>query len=87
MQASTIYFSNGKSSQHMDGVITAQFRNSPNDPSGFVFKNCKIKGEGGYKTELGRAMGAYARVIIANSYLSDAVRPEGWSQRKYVGHE
>ncbi|XP_058747088.1 probable pectinesterase 55 [Vicia villosa] len=85
-EASTIYFSNGKSGQYMDGVITAQFRNSPNDPSGFVFKNCNISGTG-YKTELGRAMGAYARVIIANSYLSDVVRPEGWSQRRYVGQE
>ncbi|CAK8561000.1 unnamed protein product [Lathyrus sativus] len=86
-EASTIYFSNGKSGQHRDGVITAQYRDSPKDPSGFVFKNCNIKGTRGCKTELGRAMGAYARVIIANSYLSDAVRPEGWSQRTYVGHE
>ncbi|KAL5062182.1 hypothetical protein RYX36_023919 [Vicia faba] len=86
LYASTIYFSNGKSSQLRDGVITAQYRDSPNDPSGFVFKNCNISGTG-YKTQLGRPMGAYARVIIANSYLSDVVRPEGWSQRTYVGHE
>ncbi|CAK8561001.1 unnamed protein product [Lathyrus sativus] len=85
-EASTINFSNGKSSLHQDGIITAQFRDSPNDPSGFVFKNCNISGTE-YKTELGRAMGAYARVIIANSYLSDAVKPEGWSQTTYVGHE
>ncbi|CAI8607415.1 unnamed protein product [Vicia faba] len=85
-EASTIYFSNGKSSQLRDGVITAQYRDSPNDPSGFVFNNCNISGIG-YKTQLGRPMGAYARVIIANSYLSDVVRPEGWSQRTYVGHE
>ncbi|XP_050918227.1 probable pectinesterase 29 isoform X2 [Lathyrus oleraceus] len=85
-EASTIYFSNGKSSLHQDGVITAQYRNSPNDPSGFVFKNCNISGTG-YKTELGRPMRPYARVIIAYSYLSDVVRPEGWSQFKYVGQE
>ncbi|CAI8607414.1 unnamed protein product [Vicia faba] len=85
-EASTIYFSKGKSSLQQDGVITAQYRDSPNDPSGFVFKNCNISGTG-YKTQLGRPMGAYARVIIANSYLSDVVRPEGWSQLTYVGHE
>ncbi|XP_058745631.1 probable pectinesterase 29 [Vicia villosa] len=85
-EACTIYFSTGKSSLHQNGVITAQYRDSPNDPSGFVFKNCSISGTG-YMTELGRAMGAYARVIIANSYLSDVVSPEGWSPLAYVGHE
>ncbi|CAL5196276.1 unnamed protein product [Lathyrus oleraceus] len=85
-EASTIYFSTGKSGLKKNGVITAQYRDSPNDPSGFVFKNCNISGTGG-KFQLGRAMDAYARVIIANSYLSDAVKPEGWSQTTYVGHE
>ncbi|CAI8607413.1 unnamed protein product [Vicia faba] len=85
-EASTIYFSPGKSGLKNDGVITAQYRESPNDPSGFVFKDCNITGTGG-KFQLGRAMEAYARVIIANSYISDAVRPEGWNQTTYVGHE
>ncbi|CAK8561004.1 unnamed protein product [Lathyrus sativus] len=85
-EASTIYFSTGKSGLKKDGVITAQYRDSPNDPSGFVFNKCNISGTGG-KFQLGRAMDSYARVIIANSYLSDAVKPEGWSQTIYVGHE
>ncbi|KAL5062180.1 hypothetical protein RYX36_023917, partial [Vicia faba] len=85
-EESNIYFSMGRNGPKRDGVITAHYRNSPNDPSGFVFNRCKISGFGG-KFQLGRSMGAYARVIIANSYLSDAVRPEGWSQRTYVGNE
>lgn len=86
MQACTILFSMGKYGPKRDGVITAHERDSPNDPSGFVFKNCNISGTGG-NVQLGRAMGAYARVIITDSYLSDVVRPEGWSPRTYVGHE
>jgi len=86
LQASTIFFSMGKNGPKRDGVITAHQRDSPNDPSGFVFKNCNISGTGG-KVQLGRAMGAYARVIITDSYLSDVVSPEGWNPRAYVGHE
>ncbi|XP_057432528.1 probable pectinesterase 55 [Lotus japonicus] len=85
-EASTIFFSMGKFGPKMDGVITAHERDSPNDPSGFVFKNCIINGTGG-KAELGRAMAAYSRVIIANSFLTNVVRPGGWSSRKYAGHE
>ncbi|KAK7288488.1 hypothetical protein RIF29_01948 [Crotalaria pallida] len=61
-----------------DGTITAQKRETINSPTGFVFKECYITGING-KAELGRAYGPYSRVIIANSYLSDVVRPEGWS--------
>ncbi|XP_004516153.1 probable pectinesterase 29 [Cicer arietinum] len=85
-EASTIFFSMGKYGPKRDGVITAQQRNSPNDTSGFVFKNCNISGTGG-KTQLGRALNAYARVIITDSYLSDVIRPEGWSSVTFVGHE
>ncbi|GAU43134.1 hypothetical protein TSUD_348550 [Trifolium subterraneum] len=84
--ASTIFFSMGKYGPKKNGVITAHERDSPNDTSGFVFKNCNISGTGG-KTQLGRAMGPYARVIISDSYLSDVVRPEGWGPREFVGHE
>lgn len=86
MQDSNIFFSMGRNGPKSDGVITAHYRNSPDDPSGFVFNRCKISGYGG-KFELGRAMEAYARVIVANSYVSDSVKPEGWSPRLCVGHE
>ena len=81
MQASTINFSMGLGPK-MDGVITGNERDS-DDSSGFVFKNCNITGTGG-KAELGRSLNGYARVIIANSILSDVVRPEGWSA---LGHD
>ncbi|CAL5196274.1 unnamed protein product [Lathyrus oleraceus] len=83
---SNIFFSMGRNGPKSDGVITAHYRKSPDDPSGFVFNRCKISGYGG-KFELGRAMEAYARVIVADSYVSDSVKPEGWSPRLCVGHE
>ncbi|XP_027357239.1 probable pectinesterase 29 [Abrus precatorius] len=85
-EASTINFSMGKSGVKINGVFTAQERKSPNDTSGFVFKNCNITGTGG-KAILGRSLKAYARVIIANSFLSDVVSPEGWSAVTFAGHE
>lgn len=67
------------------GYITAQKRNSSDDPSGFVFKYCVITGSG--KTYLGRAYGGYSRVIFLKSLLSDVVKPEGWNAWSYVNHE
>ncbi|KAL5140524.1 putative pectinesterase 29 [Glycine soja] len=85
-EASHIHFSMGKDGPERDGVITAHKRQTPNDTSGFVFKNCNITGAKG-KTMLGRSLRPYARVIIAYSFLSNVVTPQGWSARTFVGHE
>ncbi|GLT42656.1 hypothetical protein SLA2020_166450 [Shorea laevis] len=58
------------------GCITAQGRNSSDDPSAFVFKQCTFDGFG--ETLLGRAYGLYSRVIIYDSYLSNIIQPQGW---------
>ncbi|XWS76673.1 hypothetical protein CRYUN_Cryun01aG0197700 [Craigia yunnanensis] len=68
-----------------NGYVTAQARNSSDDPSGFVFKSCMFTGTG--KTYLGRAYGAYSRVIIYKSALSDSIIPSGWDAWTYVNHE
>jgi len=67
------------------GYITAQFRNSSNEPSGFVFKGGRIDGIG--KVNLGRAWGPYSRVIFWGTYISSVVLPEGWDAWDYKGHE
>ncbi|XVF72764.1 hypothetical protein PTKIN_Ptkin12aG0146600 [Pterospermum kingtungense] len=67
------------------GYITAQARNSSDDPSVFVFKSCVFKGTG--KAYLGRAYGAYSSVIIHNSVLSVSIIPDGWDAWTYVRHE
>ncbi|KAL4369329.1 hypothetical protein GQ457_05G001590 [Hibiscus cannabinus] len=71
--------------EYPNGYITAQGRNSSEDPSGFVFKYCNFVGSG--KTYLGRAYGPYSRVIIYKSALSDMIVPAGWDAWDYVHHE
>ena len=86
MQGCEINLTAGKyAPEYPNGYITAQGRNSSDDPSGFVFKSCVFMGTG--KTYLGRAYGAYSRVIIYNSELSDSIIPYGWDAWTYVSHE
>ena len=60
------------------GYITAA--STPEDqPFGFVFSNCKITGEPGVKTFLGRPWRIHAGTIFLNTEMSDVVRPEGWN--------
>ncbi|XP_078442032.1 putative pectinesterase 29 [Wolffia australiana] len=59
-----------------DGWITAHGRNSANDTSGYVFKNCNITGTG--KTHLGRPWGPLSTVIYYESFMADIVVPQGW---------
>uniref|UniRef100_A0A7N2LD05 pectinesterase n=1 Tax=Quercus lobata TaxID=97700 RepID=A0A7N2LD05_QUELO len=86
-EQSVIHYSLGTygHGSHDTGYITAQGRDSADDPSGFVFKECVILGEG--KAYLGRAWRAFSRVIIANSKLSDIVVPQGWNAWFNVGYE
>lgn len=60
----------------VNGAITAQHRMSPKENTGFYFVGCKITG---VKTcTLGRPWGPYSRVILAQTYMSGAVLPQGW---------
>ncbi len=60
-----------------NGYITAA-STPQGQPFGFVFANCKITGEPGVKTYLGRPWRAHAAVTFLNTEMSDVVRPEGW---------
>ncbi|KAJ8560466.1 hypothetical protein K7X08_022326 [Anisodus acutangulus] len=59
------------------GSVTAQSRYSANENSGFVFVEGKVYGIGG--VYLGRAKGAYSRIIFAKTYLSKTIVPQGWT--------
>jgi pectinesterase len=60
-----------------DGYITAA--STPVDrPFGFVFSRCRITGEPGVKTYLGRPWRAFSAVTFVRTEMSSAVRPEGW---------
>ncbi|GAB2277419.1 hypothetical protein Dimus_012126 [Dionaea muscipula] len=65
------------------GYITAQGRNSPDDPSGFVFIGCYVSGNG--STYLGRAYGSYSRVVFRKTYFDDVIQPLGWDSWFYGG--
>jgi len=64
-----------------DGYVTAA--STPQDtPFGFVFSNCKIDGESGVKTFLGRPWRVHASTTYLNCEMSDVIRPEGWNDWK-----
>ncbi|XP_042490733.1 probable pectinesterase 29 [Macadamia integrifolia] len=52
-------------------------QNSANDNSGFVFKAGRVFGNGNEHTDLGRAYGAYSRVIWYGTKVFDVKVPEG----------
>jgi len=60
------------------GYITAA--STPVDsPYGFVFSNCKITGEPGVQSLLGRPWRTYASTIYLNCEMSDVIKPVGWN--------
>ncbi|XP_017429921.1 probable pectinesterase 66 [Vigna angularis] len=70
---------------NLPGFVTANGRESADDPSGFVFEGGSIVGK--VKVNLGRAWKPYARVIFKNTYFSDNVTPQGWVAWSAAGNE
>ncbi|XP_043710317.1 putative pectinesterase 52 [Telopea speciosissima] len=60
------------------GFITAQGRKSAEEMTGFVFKAGRVVKNGNAHSYLGRAYGAYSRVIWYDTKFSDVVVPQGW---------
>ena len=73
------------SSQLPQGYITAQGRESSDDPSGFVFEQGKISGT--VQPYLGRAYGPCYRVIFQETTMDAEVVHEGWYAWRYPGKE
>ncbi|KAK9161754.1 hypothetical protein Syun_008095 [Stephania yunnanensis] len=80
-----IYLSTGDYGFAGPGSITAQRRDSGNDPTGFVFKYCTVDGK--VQAILGRPWGPYSRVVFFQSKFSDVIVPAGWDAWTYVGQE
>ena len=64
-----------------DGYLTAA-STPDNVPFGYVFDHCKVTGETGVKTFLGRPWRIYASTTFLNTEMSVVVRPEGWNDWK-----
>jgi len=76
--AATAWFENCEIHALRDGYLTAA--STPADSLfGYVFSHCKITGEPGVKTWLGRPWRIYASVTYLNCEMSDVVRPAGWN--------
>eukprot|EP00850_Spirogloea_muscicola_P007486 SM000038S14299 [mRNA] locus=s38:114564:117385:+ [translate_table: standard] len=58
------------------GNIVAQKRGWYSDPTGFVFLNCAIVGEG--PTYLGRPWGNFSRVVYINTRIAGILGPGAW---------
>ncbi|GAV73986.1 Pectinesterase domain-containing protein/PMEI domain-containing protein [Cephalotus follicularis] len=66
-------------------TITAQGRKDPNQPTGFSIQFCNISADTDLAaslntsaTYLGRPWKLYSRTIIMQSYMSNAINPQGW---------
>ncbi|PNS14347.1 hypothetical protein CAC42_6860 [Sphaceloma murrayae] len=63
------------------GFITANGRDAANNTSFYVFNKANVGGNSGANsTYLGRPWRQFSRVVFQRSYLSDVVKPEGWSR-------
>ncbi|EOA22433.1 hypothetical protein CARUB_v10003078mg [Capsella rubella] len=67
------------------GYITAQGRQNPSDPSGFVFLRGSVSGS--TSVYLGRAYGPFSRVIFIQTELSSVVHPLGWDSWHCDAHK
>lgn len=75
---SAAYFDNCEIHVTANGYITAA--NTPKDqPYGYVFSHCKITGEPGALTYLGRPWRPYAASVFLNTEMSSNVRSVGWN--------
>jgi pectinesterase len=75
---STAFFDHRHIHAKGNGYITAA--STPQDqPHGFVFSQCRITGEPGVKTDLGRPWRDYASVSFLDTEMTDVVRPAAWN--------
>lgn len=73
------YFENCTIHSKGEGYVTAHYRTSNDENTGFVFKHCRLTGtDTGKGVYLGRPWRPYARVVFIDSWLGPHIRPEGW---------
>jgi pectinesterase len=82
----TAWFERCRIHARRDGYLTAA--STPADAAfGFVFSHCRLTGEAGVKTYLGRPWRAYSAVTFIETDMSEVVRNEGWDNWKLPERE
>jgi pectinesterase len=71
-----------------DGYVTAHFRTSDEENTGFVFLRCRLTASGTSKgVYLGRPWRPFARVVFIECWLDSHIKPEGWDNWRDPGRE
>lgn len=73
----TAYFENCHIHCLRDGFVTAA-STPPQQSCGLVFRRCRVTGEPGVRTYLGRPWRPHAMTVFLECDLGAVVRPEGW---------
>jgi PelA/Pel-15E family pectate lyase len=61
------------------GYVTAHYRTSDQENTGFVFVRCRLTGQDtGDGVYLGRPWRPHARVVFIDCWLGSHIKPEGW---------
>ncbi|GAB2295239.1 hypothetical protein Dimus_029414 [Dionaea muscipula] len=67
-------------------MVTAQGRTVPDSPGATILQNCTITADPAYhpvrminKGFLGRPWKPYSRTVVMQSFIDDAIAPEGWT--------
>lgn len=76
--SSTAWFENCEIFCKKEGYVTAA-STSDTTKYGYVFYNCKVKGEKNSSFYLGRPWRPYAKVVYIKCDLSNVIKPEGWN--------
>jgi pectinesterase len=77
--SATAFFDSCQIHSKGPGYITAHFRTSDNQKTGFVFYHCRLTGsDTGSGVYLGRPWRPFARVVFIECWLDSHIREEGW---------
>ncbi len=69
------------STPHSEGMITAQSKNNPDQPSAFVFHDCRLTADPGVtNVYLGRPWRPYAAVVYLHTWMGPQINPAGWRE-------
>jgi len=83
-----VFFENCEIHSKGAGYVTAHFRTSEDQDTGFVFYRCKLTGSNtGAGVYLGRPWRPYARVVFIDTWLGAHIKPEGWDNWRDPGRE